>query len=250
MSTNLPVEDHLIRMQRDLKRAEAKNPADINWTMVIDVAKCIGCHACTLGCVAENKLPPGVVYRPVMEEEVGKYPHVRRRFLPRPCMHCQNPPCTKVCPVTATHKDEQGVVVVNYDRCIGCRYCLVACPYSARTSDFGEVYTKKTPDEPGKLLGRKAAAEGYEVHPATEYGKKWPERGNGSPIGNARKCHFCLHRLAVGMLPACVTTCVGRATFFGDRNDPESLVHGLLGSPRVFRLKEELGTKPAVYYLG
>src|SRR5512139_4135464 len=121
MSTNLPVEDHLIRMQRDLKRAEAKNPADINWTMVIDVAKCIGCHACTLGCVAENKLPPGVVYRPVMEEEVGKYPHVRRRFLPRPCMHCQNPPCTKVCPVTATHKDEQGVVVVNYDRCIGCR---------------------------------------------------------------------------------------------------------------------------------
>ena len=249
MSRALPAEDPLVRMQRDLKRSQEKKPTDIKWTMVIDVAKCIGCHACTLGCVAENKLPPGVVYRPVIEEEIGTYPDVRRRFLPRPCMQCQNPPCTKVCPVTATYKNEQGVTVVNYDRCIGCRYCLVACPYAARTSDFAEWYTKDTPDASGKILGRKAAAEGYELHPAAEYGKKWPERGNGSPIGNARKCHFCLHRLAVGMLPACVTTCVGRATFFGDRNDPESLVFFLLGSPRLHRLKEELGTQPAVYYL-
>jgi molybdopterin-containing oxidoreductase family iron-sulfur binding subunit len=236
-------------MQRDLKRSQEKKPTDIKWTMVIDVAKCIGCHACTLGCVAENKLPPGIVYRPVIEEEIGTYPDVRRRFLPRPCMQCQNPPCTKVCPVTATYKNEQGVTVVNYDRCIGCRYCLVACPYAARTSDFAEWYTKDTPDASGKILGRTAAAEGYELHPAAEYGQKWPERGNGSPIGNARKCHFCLHRLAAGMLPACVTTCVGRATFFGDRNDPESLVFSLLGSPRLHRLKEELGTQPAVYYL-
>ena len=249
MSRALPAEDPLVRMQRDLKRSQEKKPTDIKWTMVIDVAKCIGCHACTLGCVAENKLPPGVVYRPVIEEEIGTYPDVRRRFLPRPCMQCQNPPCTKVCPVTATYKNEQGVTVVNYDRCIGCRYCLVACPYAARTSDFAEWYTKDTPDASGKILGRKAAAEGYELYPASEYGKKWPERGNGSPIGNARKCHFCLHRLAVGMLPACVTTCVGRATFFGDRNDPESLIFFLLGSPRLHRLKEELGTQPAVYYL-
>jgi Fe-S-cluster-containing dehydrogenase component len=249
MNMKLPSEDQLVRMQRDLKRAEGKKPADIQWIMVIDVAKCIGCHACTLGCVAENKLPPGVVYRPVIEEEVGKYPQVRRRYLPRPCMQCQNPPCTRVCPVSATYKNEQGVTVVNYDRCIGCRYCLVACPYSARTSDFGEWYTKKTPDLPGKILGRKAAAEGYETQPAAEYGKKWPVRGKGSPVGNARKCHFCLHRLAVGMLPACVTTCIGRATFFGDRNDPESLVFSLLGSPRLYVLKEELGTRPAVYYL-
>ena len=249
MSRGLPSEDPLVRMQRDLKRSQEKKPTDIKWTMVIDVAKCIGCHACTLGCVAENKLPPGIVYRPVIEEEIGTYPDVRRRFLPRPCMQCQNPPCTKVCPVTATYKNEQGVTVVNYDRCIGCRYCLVACPYAARTSDFAEWYTKDTPEAAGKILGRTAAAEGYELHPAAEYGKKWPERGNGSPIGNARKCHFCLHRLAVGMLPACVTTCVGRATFFGDRNDPESLVFFLLGSPRLHRLKEELGTQPAVYYL-
>ena len=249
MSTKLPEEDHLIRMQRDLKRAQTKKPEAIKWTMVIDVAKCIGCHACTLGCVAENKLPPGVVYRPVIEEEIGTYPNVRRRFLPRPCMQCQNPPCVKVCPVTATYKNHQGVTVVNYDRCIGCRYCLVACPYAARTSDFGEWYTAATPDLPDKIVGRKAAAEGYEATPAAEYGKKWPKRGHGSPVGNARKCHFCMHRLAVGMLPNCVTTCIGRATFFGDRNDSQALISELLGSPRIHRLKEELGTQPSVYYL-
>jgi molybdopterin-containing oxidoreductase family iron-sulfur binding subunit len=249
MGQTLPKEDLLVRMQRDLKRALTKDQAKVRWAMVIDVAKCVGCHACTIGCVAENKLPPGVVYRPVLEEEVGTYPNVRRRFLPRPCMQCQNPPCVKVCPVKATHKNGQGVTVVNYNRCIGCRYCLVACPYSARTSDFGEWYTKETPENPGKILGRKTAADGYETTPATEYGKDWPKRGNGSPIGNARKCHFCLHRLAVGMLPMCVSTCLGRATFFGDRSDPTALIVEMLGSPRIYRLKEELGTQPAVYYL-
>jgi len=249
MGRDLPQEDPLIRMQRDLKRAQKKKPSDIKWGMVIDIARCIGCHACTLGCVAENKLPPGVVYRVVLEEETGHYPYVRRRFIPRPCVHCQNPPCVKACPVTATYKDEQGVVVMNYERCIGCRYCLVACPYAARTSDFAEWYSAGTAELPGKLLSHKAAENSYELHPAAEYGKKWPDRDHDSPVGNARKCHFCLHRLKVGMLPACVTSCVGRATFFGDRTDPHSLVYEMIGSPRVFRLKEELGTLPSVYYL-
>jgi Fe-S-cluster-containing dehydrogenase component len=249
MARILPQEDFLVRMQRDLKRALAGDADAVRWAMVIDLAKCIGCHACTVACVAENKLPPGVVYRPVMEEEIGRYPEVRRRFVPRPCLQCQNPPCVKVCPVTATYKNKQGITVVDYKRCIGCRYCLVACPYSARTSDFGEWYTRGTPDADGVILGRKSAAVAYEATPAAEYKEKWPQRGKGSPIGNARKCHFCLHRLAVGMLPACVTSCVGRSTFFGNRNDPESLVFELLASPRVYRLKEELGTKPSVYYL-
>ncbi len=249
MGRALPQEDPLIRMQRDLKRALGKNPGKIKWGMVIDIARCIGCHACTIACVAENKLPPGVVYRVVLEEETGQYPYVRRRFIPRPCVHCQNPPCVKACPVTATYSNSQGVVVMNYERCLGCRYCLVACPYAARTSDFGEWYTGGTPDLPDKIVGRKGAADGYEVHPAAEYGKKWPDRDDDSPVGNARKCHFCLHRLKVGMLPACVTSCVGRATFFGDRTDPQSLVFEMIGSPRVFRLKEELGTLPSVYYL-
>jgi len=249
MARILPSEDLLTRMQRDLKRSMAGDHAGIKWTMVIDLAKCAGCHACTVACVAENKLPPGVVYRPVLEEELGTYPNVRRRFTPRPCMHCENPPCVKVCPVTATYKNQQGVTVVDYNRCIGCRYCLVACPYAARTSDFGEWYTKGTPPESETILGRETCSEGYERNPAAEYGKKWGRRGRGSPVGNARKCHFCLHRLAKNMLPACVTTCLGRATFFGNRNDPDSLVAGLISSPRVFVLKPELTTKPAVYYL-
>jgi molybdopterin-containing oxidoreductase family iron-sulfur binding subunit len=87
------------------------------------------------------------------------------------------------------------------------------------------------------------------MNPSAEYGKKWPKRGKGSPVGNARKCHFCLHRLEKGVLPACVTSCIGRATFFGDRNDKTSLIYELLGSPRIYTLKTELGTLPNVFYL-
>jgi len=244
----LLAEDPLVRMQRELKRANAAKVSP-QWVMVIDLAKCIGCHACTIACVTENKLPPGVVYRPVIEQEVGTYPNVTRRFLPRPCMQCKNPPCVKVCPVNATEKNDNGVTIIHYERCIGCRYCLAACPYGARTSDFAEWYTNKTADLPGLLEGRAKAADGYEKKAAPEYGKAWPDRGNGSPIGNARKCHFCLHRLAVGVLPACVTSCVGKATFFGDRNDPGAMINELIASPRAYRLKEEQGTDPNVYYL-
>lgn len=249
MSPSLPSEDPLVRMHRELALALAKDPDKVKWVMVIDLARCIGCHACAVACVSENKLPPGVVYRPVMEEEIGVYPNVRRRFLPRPCMQCENPPCVSVCPVTATWKNKQGVTVIDYDRCIGCRYCLTACPYGARCSDFAGFYTNATAEADGLILGRKAAAKAYEDAAAPEYGKTWPPRGHGSPIGNARKCHFCQHRLAVGQLPSCVTSCIGRATVFGDANDPASYVRECMGSPRVFRLKEEQGTQPNVYYL-
>ncbi len=228
----------LLRMQHDLQRAMKKPLEQRRWVMVIDLRKCIGCHACTISCVSENKLPPGVVYRPVLEEEIGTYPNVTRRFIPRPCMQCDNPPCVPVCPVTATWKRPDGIVEIDYKKCIGCRYCIAACPYSARVSDFGEFYTENTP-----------AVQAYEKAPNFEYGKKWPREKHASPIGNARKCHFCIHRLNEGMLPACVTTCVGLATYFGDSNDGESLVSELIASPHVMRLKEELGTKPKVYYL-
>lgn len=230
--------DPLIRMQEELKRALKKPLHERRWVMVIDLRKCIGCHACTIGCIAENKLPPGVVYRPVIEEEIGEYPNVRSRFIPRPCMQCDDPPCTPVCPVNATYKRPDGIVEIDYNKCIGCRYCITACPYNARTADFGENYTDNTPE-----------LQEYEKIPNFEYGKRWDRTKEGSPVGNARKCHFCLHRLNVGMLPMCVTTCVGRATYFGDANDPNSLVSELIAQPNVMRLKEELGTKPKVYYL-
>lgn len=240
--------DVLQRMHEDLKRALQKPVAQRRWVMVIDLRKCTGCHACTIACIVENKLPPGVVYRPVIEEEIGEYPNVTRRFIPRPCMQCDNPPCVPVCPVKATYKNAEGVVVIDYDQCIGCRYCVTACPYAARTFDFGDLYTRATPASDGTILGRKGADK-YERIPNAEYGKAWPRKAEKSPIGNVRKCHFCLHRLNVGMLPACVTTCIGRATYFGDANDPESVVSELISKPNVMRLKEELGTQPRVYYL-
>ena len=237
-AAGLPKQADVIRMQEELKRAMEKPIDQRKWIMVIDLQKCIGCSACTIACKAENHLPPGVVYRPVIEEEIGEYPNVTRRFLPRPCMQCENPPCTDVCPVGATWKREDGIVVIDYKACIGCRYCLAACPYGARYFDFGEDYSDGTP-----------AKQPYEEAASPEYGREWTRDGSGSPVGNARKCQFCIHRLDAGMLPACVTTCIGEATYFGDKNDPESLVSELSASPRVMRLKEEQGTNPKVYYL-
>lgn len=242
-------QDVLERMRADIQRALQKPAAERRWVMVIDQRKCVGCHACTIACVAENKLPPGVVYRPVLTEEIGTYPNVTMRFTPRPCMQCDNPPCVPVCPVNATYKNEEGVVIIDYNQCIGCRYCVTACPYAARTFDFGATYTEELPDADGLIVGR-TAAEVYERAAPFEYGEAIARKDhNSSPAGNVRKCHFCLHRLAEGMLPACTTSCIGRATYFGDANDPDSLVSELIASPNVMRLKEELGTQPRVYYL-
>lgn len=231
-------ENKILRMGQDLQRTLNKPINQRRWGMVINLHQCVGCAACTVACKAENHLPPGVVYRPVMEEDRGNYPHVQRQFLPRPCMQCEEPPCVAVCPVKATYKRADGIVVIDYNKCIGCRYCLAACPYGARSFDFGLFYTKNTP-----------WLEPYETEPSPEYGKQWPRQHGHSPIGNARKCTFCLHRLNAGLLPACVTTCIGGATYFGDLNDPQSLVVELMAREGLMRLKEEFGTEPKVYYL-
>jgi Fe-S-cluster-containing dehydrogenase component len=244
-------EDVLLRMQRDLQRALAKPMKERRWGMVIDTRKCTGCDACTVGCSMENKLPPGVVYRPVIDMEIGTYPNVTRKFLPRPCMQCENPPCVPVCPVGATYKRDDGIVKIDYDACIGCRYCITACPYQARTFDFGADWTDDAASGSANALALTAASD-YLHLPNFELSEEWT-RSEGaipsSPVGNARKCTFCAHRLDVGMLPMCVSTCVGRATFFGDLNDPKSIVSELNAAANATRLKEELGTQPKVYYL-
>ncbi|MHA6522892.1 4Fe-4S dicluster domain-containing protein [Tessaracoccus sp. G1721] len=243
-------EDVLLRMQRELVTAMKKPVEERSWIMVIDTRKCVGCSACTIACVAENNLPPGVVYRPVIEEEFGEFPNVQVRFTPRPCMQCDEPPCVGVCPVSATWKRPDGIVAIDYDKCIGCRYCLTACPYGARTSDFGESYIADVAvgaEETEEVVFGSQAP--WMEQPSHEYGKEWLRKDHASPEGNARKCHFCLHRLEVGQLPKCATSCIGRATYFGDRNDPDSLVNELIRTHQVQTLLPHMGTKPRVYYI-
>jgi Fe-S-cluster-containing dehydrogenase component len=228
-----------LKMQDDLRKALKKPMKERRWGMAIDLRKCIGCNACTVACVSENALPPGMVYRPVIKEEIGTYPNVTKRNLPKPCMQCEQPPCTDVCPVGATWKREDGIVVIDYEACIGCRYCMTACPYEHRMFDFGEKYSDGLP-----------SVVAYDERPTFEYGKEWERKDmHSSPVGNVRKCTFCSHRLDEGLLPQCLTTCIGGANYFGDLNDPKSLITKLVSKLNVFRLKEEMGTEPKVFYL-
>ncbi len=215
---------------------EAPATGEHSWAMVIDLQKCVGCDSCTVACKAENRTPPGVSYNVVMEEETGEYPNVRRVNIPRPCMQCDNPPCVTVCPVNATYKNADGVVVIDAERCIGCRYCITACPYGARSFDFGGDYGEEM--------------QGFAQVQSPEYGIQRGKRGSYTPpVGTVRKCTFCVHRTARGEEPACCETCIGDARYFGDLNDPNSVVSQLVASPRAFRLREELGTEPRVWYL-
>lgn len=233
----------------EVNRATAdslKQKHKYRYGMVIDTKRCVGCKACVLACKAENKTPPGVYYNVVVEDSFGAEANDRPLFLTKPCFHCENPPCVPVCPVSATFKRKQdGIVVIDYDRCIGCRYCITACPYGARTFDFGENYAPVAERTP------------YAKVPSPEY-KQYRERNEKkSPVGNVRKCTFCVHlqdedgryNKHAGRWPACAKTCTGHAIFFGDLNDPDSEVSRILRERKAIRMKEELGTEPNVYYL-
>lgn len=238
--------DILVTMQEDLARALAKPAGQRRWAMLLDVRKCVGCHACTVACVSENKLPPRLSYRPVHQHESGKYPNVSLTFVPRPCMQCDKPPCVKACPVKgkerATWKETAGVaagtVPIDYEKCIGCGRCVPACPYGARAIDAGGFHSDGTPER-----------QQYEAMPSYEYGKAWARKDGALPIGKARKCHFCVHRLASGLLPQCITSCIGRAGYFGDESDPESLVAKVMKASKLQILKAGKGTAPRVCYV-
>jgi len=211
--------DELTVIQEDIKRAMG-NPKT-RWAMLIDLRRCTACKACSAGCVAEQKSPPGIQYRPVYEEETGTFPDVKRRFTPRPCQQCDDPPCVAACPNKgegkATWKAKNGIVMLNYEQCIGCGRCVIACPYKARGLDGGALHTENTP-----------AVQEYDTAPTWEYGRMWAREKNQIPVGVARKCHFCLHRLKNGMVPMCVSTCISRANYFGDPDDAQSLIHNVL----------------------
>lgn len=206
---------------------------DPRWGMVINLDKCVGCESCTTSCKAENRTPPGVSYNVVMEQEHGEFPNVSRTHMPRPCLQCSNPPCVQVCPITATYKQDNGITVIDYDRCFGCRYCVVACPYNARYFDFGETYEEEFAEDP----------EDVEV---PEFGKP---RTYEKTTGTAMKCNYCEHRLERGEEPSCVETCIGDARYMGDLDDPESDVAKMASDQRAFQLKEKQGTDPNMYYI-
>jgi len=238
----------LLRMQRDIQHALKKPVDQRGWVMVIDGRKCVGCNACTVSCVAENAAPPGVTYRTVPEVEIGDYPNVKRYFMPTQCMQCDKPPCleeaNRVSPGSITKRPD-GVVAIDYRKFRGKKAfnaAAKACPYKALYYDDGRFFTDGTP-----------ALQPYEKRDSYEYGAAWKRvKGqNTAPVGGGRKCHFCLHRLGASMVPACVSTCVGRAMFFGDIKDPQSLVSELLAKhkDKVLRIRENRGTEPRVYYI-
>lgn len=222
------------------------------WGMVIDLDKCFACQSCTAACRMENNTPPAgpdqtgrdraILWNEVLAFVNGEYPKVEVLLVPRPCQQCDKPPCTYVCPVKATYKNEDGIVVVDYQRCIGCRMCAVACPYQVRYFNWYK------PEWPEELRAH--------LNPDPEVAPR--------PKGVIEKCTFCIQRLRhakekaaaegrpfnpADYQPACVQTCTGHARYFGDLDDPNSLVYQLSRSPRAFRLLEEMGTEPKVYYL-
>ncbi len=220
------------------------------WGMVIDLDRCTGCGACVAACKVENNVQivaPAEAERGrrmhwlrLLVETRGDYPEAERRVTPNLCMMCDNPPCTKVCPVHATYRGEGGLVGQIYPRCIGCRYCMSACPYSVKVFNWG------APEWPGEM--RSVLNPDVSLRPA----------------GVVEKCTFCHHRLQAAeekaraenrpvreadYQPACVRSCPADAMTFGDLDDELSPVAQLGRSARAVRALEHLGTEPKVFYL-
>lgn len=208
------------------------------YVMIADLNRCIGCQTCTAACKHTNATPPEVQWRKVLDLELGVYPDAKRVFMPVGCQHCADPPCMHVCPSTATGQRGDGIVTIDYDLCIGCGYCIIACPYQARFKvDAAEF------------------AYGDQPTVIEEY------RFDEGTIGVAQKCTFCADRVDAGVerglvpgvdpdaTPACVNSCVADALSFGDIEDENSNVSRLLEENSWFQMHAELDTEPGFYYL-
>ena len=238
-------------------KAEAPTPGKVRYGMVIDLERCFGCRTCMEACKVENNTTRAVFWMYVFRFEEGRYPDMQVRYLPRPCMHCDNAPCVKVCPVGARYKREDGLTATDWDRCIGCRYCQVSCPYSVNYFNWkdpkkNQYLDWKTPEAVEVRQATKGVIPPYKNPDLEErYGKeKRYIAGSGHVKGVMEKCTFCVHRVEKGLMPACVSSCPVGALIFGNLNDPETEASRLLRQKRFFRLEEGLGTEPRVYYVG
>lgn len=212
------------------------------WGMVVDLSKCVRCFGCLAACRIEHFLPMGVTWpRLVALETGGKNPTVSTYSVR--CNQCQNAPCVDVCPTGATYKREDGIVVIDQNKCVGCRYCVIACPYQNRT------FFSKDKD-PGFFPGKGR----------TPFEKKGAELYKHQK-GTVEKCNFCVERIDAGLAkglkpgidrdatPACVNTCVARALTFGDLDDPNSKVSRMIKAYNAFQLHPEYETDPSVFYI-
>ncbi|MBI5304485.1 MAG: 4Fe-4S dicluster domain-containing protein [Chloroflexi bacterium] len=213
--------------------ALAAAPGKHRWVMVIDLAKCDGCKECTAACSAMHFVPPGQEWIKVFENRDNKI--AGAYWFPRPCMQCDNSPCAKVCPVGATFKREDGIVLIDQDRCIGCRYCIAACPYGSRFFNWAE------PPHTAEEVAQKYSVEW-----------NYPHRK-----GVVEKCIFCPANAREGKLPACASACKMDAIYFGDQLEDAVANHAgevvsfrqLIREKGGFRFMEDLGTEPRVWYL-
>lgn len=198
----------------------------MRYGMVIDLKRCIGCYGCQLSCKAENGTPPGVFFARVLKQEEGTYPTVNMLFLPVLCNHCEDPPCVNACPTGASFVWEDGIVDIDPDMCVGCRSCMMACPYGNRYINDKQQH--------------------YFAQGQTEFERL---RTGRHQTGVVMKCNFCRDRVKAGEDPACVANCPTSARIFGDLEDSSSMVSRLIRERAGFTLHPEMGTKPCVYYL-
>ena len=200
------------------------------YAFVIDLRKCVGCGGCQVSCKQENEVPFGAFRSRVDYADRGKFPDAKRYFMPKLCNHCDVPPCTSPCPVKgATYKRPDGIVVVDKNLCIGCGRCVDSCPYSARYMNHN-FNIRNNPTKYSSQVGEVKGKTQKDLFPAD-------------------KCDFCIHRIAAGIEePACVRNCVGKARYFGDLNDQNSIVSVLLREVKSFKWLPEYGTKPSVSY--
>mgnify|MGYP001560255964 CR=1 FL=1 len=223
--------------------------------MVIDLQKCGGCGACCIVCKNENNVQAEHYWAGRISRTFGVFPNTGYEFIPTLCNHCEKAPCAKVCPTGAMHKGDGNITMHDPDKCMGCRYCIIACPYQVihfNDEKPHKFWRDDTPLMEGMTASPVEVTQkvGGTVIPYYNPAREGAPHESGLRFkGIVEKCTLCYHRVIKGELPYCVESCPANARIFGDLNDPESAVSKLLLKHRGWRLKEGLGTEPKVYYI-